>query len=308
MAKRLDKLLFSPAGYLSPTSDPFQPVNEKYRLSEKIIRVFVERNLPLVVATKGRVSEEAIRLLSEQRDTVLEFSLLTLREDVRRFLSPGGASVSEILSLIERASNYGIHTVLRVDPVLPWVNDREEDIYNLIREAKERGVRHIVLSCLDIPLSIKELILRALASFAPSLLDKYRDLYIERMRNSLHARIEYRKALFSRVRDMATSLGITFSLCMEFDGKGLDLNRLYATSVNCEGKGIPIYFRKGEVFEPLPCSNEGACLTCHNPICGLEELAMKGKAKYFSYSDFRRFSRIGRMGSIFRSCNSVAKN
>ncbi len=307
MARRIDKLVFSPAGYLSPTSDPFQPVNEKYKLSEKIIKVFVERNLPLVIATKGRVSEEAIKLLAEQKDSVLEFSLLTLSERLRKFLSPRGASVRETLSFIEKASRFGIHTVLRLDPILPGVNDRLEDIYNLIREARERGIRHVIASCLDIPVPIKRHVLKALSSLDSSLPPRYEDLYVERIRNSLHAKTEYRKKIFSEVRDVADSLRVTLSLCMEFDINGFDLNEIYATSRSCEGKGIPIYFRKGGVFKPLPCSNEGACLTCSDPVCGLEELAMRGKPRYFSYSDFRRFSDIGRVGSIFRPRDSMVK-
>jgi len=38
VAKQLDSIDIASCGYLSPVTDPFQPLNEKYHLSEKIIR------------------------------------------------------------------------------------------------------------------------------------------------------------------------------------------------------------------------------------------------------------------------------
>jgi len=290
VSRKLDKLLLSPPGYLSPTSDPFQSVNLKYGLSEKVIKVFVERNLPILVVTKRRASDEAISLLSSQRDSVLEVSLLALKERLRRFLSPGGSTSGELLESLEMASNKGVHTVLRVDPILPFINDEEKSIFELLREARERGVKHVVASCLDIPLRIKGFVLSSLAKWDSSLPSRYEILYRERISNSLHADIAYRRRLFSILRDMTESLKLTLSLCMEFTQDGRNLNEEYATSKNCEGKIMPISYRSGKSFLPLPCSNDGSCLTCFGPTCGVSELPMRGEVKYLSYSDFRRMS------------------
>ncbi|KUK13374.1 MAG: hypothetical protein PWQ16_871 [bacterium] len=303
--KKLDNLSISPPGYLSPTSDPFQPVNLKYGLAEKVIRVFVDKNIPILVVTKRSVTEEALSLLEKQKDSVLEVSLLTLDERLRRFLSPGGSSVKELLSSLERASSRGIHTVLRMDPLLPFLNDREEDMYRLLKEAKERGVKHVVASCLDIPLRIKRLVFLSLSRWDSSLPFKYERLYKERISNSLQADIRYRRELFSKVKDMVNSLKLSLSLCMEFTEDGRNLNELYSTSRNCEGKTMPISLKKGKTFLPLPCSNEGSCLTCFNPDCGVSDLAMRGRARYLSYGDFRRI-RVERWTcSLFGSCNPI---
>ncbi len=45
---------------------------------------------------------------------------------------------------------------------------------------------------------------------------RYQMLYRERIGNYLHAREDYRREIFSRVREMATVAGLTFALCMEF--------------------------------------------------------------------------------------------
>lgn len=265
----------------------------------------MERNLPILVVTKRVISEEALSLLQRQKDSVFEVSLLTLNERLRRFLSPGGSSVRELLDSLEIASRKGIHTVLRVDPILPFLNDREEDIYPLLKEAKERGVKHVVASCLDIPLRIKGSVLESLSRWDSSLPYKYSSLYRERLSNSLQANLEYRKKLFSFLREVTSSLGLTFSLCMEFAKEGENLNEFYATSKNCEGKVMPVSIRHGRRFSPLPCSNEGSCLSCFKPACGIKDLAMGGKVKYLSYKDFRRLGNARGLGSLFGPCDPV---
>lgn len=308
MSKRLDRLNLSPPGYLSPTSDPFQPVNLKYRLSERVIKAFVERNLPILVVTKRVISDEALSLLREQRDSVFEVSLLTLNERLRKFFSPGGSSVRELLDSLEVVSRMGVHTVLRVDPILPFLNDKEEDIFALVKEAKERGVKHVVASCLDIPLRLKKFILASLARWDDSLPLKYSSLYKERISNSLQADIGYRRKVFSLIREIVVSLGLTLSLCMEFTEEGENLNEVYATSRNCEGRVMPVSLRKGGLFSPLPCSNEGSCLTCTTSACGISGLAMGGKARYLSYNDFRRLGNGRGLGSLFGSRDPLDGN
>jgi DNA repair photolyase len=56
IARQLDGLNVASCGYLSPVTDPFQRINAKYELSEKIIRAFVDRNIPVQFTTKGRIS------------------------------------------------------------------------------------------------------------------------------------------------------------------------------------------------------------------------------------------------------------
>ena len=51
-------------------------------------------------------------------------------------------------------------------------------------------------------------------------------------------------------------------------------------------------------FKPLPCGNDGNCLTCVDPVCGVRELAMgkcydcNRKCKIdFKLSDYKRWSK-----------------
>ena len=88
ISEQLDSLNVASCGYLSPVTDPFQPLNEKYHLSEKIIQVFVERNIPIEFITKAKIPKEAIELIKLQKHSFGQVSILTLNENLRKILVP----------------------------------------------------------------------------------------------------------------------------------------------------------------------------------------------------------------------------
>jgi DNA repair photolyase len=295
VARQLDSLKVAACGYLSPVTDPFNPLNDVYKLSEEIIRVFVERNLPIEFITKGIVSDEAIDLISRQKHSFAQISLLTPDGELHKFLSPGAPPLERVWENFSRMKEANVIAVLRIDPIIPFLNDSEESISFIMRKARQLGVKHVVVSCLDIPLRIKHSLFRYLKKIAPELPRKLEKLYGEKIGPYLHADISYRKELFSLTRKIALQNGLSFALCMEFqlkEGKPEGLNKYYMTTSNCEGVDIPLYGRKNGLFEPL-CGCLGNCLNCSTPLCGIPEMALKKSGKTsFTLSDYRRFGKM----------------
>ena len=120
-------------------------------------------------------------------------------------------------------------------------------------------------------------------------------LYRESIDGYLHADVDFRKRVFDFLRNLCDARGITFALCMEYEmvgGRPVGMNREFMSSVNCEGVDVPVYTRKGSEFVPAaPCN--GACLTCTEAVCGIDDLAMgRGDVKRdFDLRDYRRWSR-----------------
>ncbi|MHC1579957.1 MAG: SPL family radical SAM protein [Candidatus Alkanophagales archaeon] len=301
VSRQLDTLNVASCGYLSPVTDPFQPVNRRYELTEKIIREFVRRNIPVDVVTKGVVSSKALKLLKRQEHSFAQITILTLDEERRRKLMRGGASVDELLRNMERLSDAGIFTVCRIDPVLPFVTDDEAELRALVAAARERGAAHVVASCVDIPLGTKNEILRKLeVEFGRDVRRRYERLFTERIGPRLHADIGYRRRLFRTLREICRRHNVTFALCMEFErlpnGRLRGLNAEFKTSNNCEGIDVPIYVRRDDRFEPV-AGCDGNCLRCYSegkpPACGIPELARAGAWKL---KDYRRWGRTRRVG------------
>ena len=298
VSKTLEKLYYAATGYLSPSTDPFQPINEKYKLSEKLIRVFLDFNLPVEVTTKRSPPREAIDLISKHRYSFFQISILTLNASTSRRLAPKGSTPEELLNSMEEISKRGIYLVARIDPIIPGINDSPQELERLVKAVGQAGARHIVASVLDIPIRAKESIVKTLDGLFPekNLSRKFFNLYKEKIGGYLHADTNYRKEVFSTLKELATQQGLTFALCMEFERdpenpaivKGL--NEEFATTPHCEGARTPLFYRKSlkTPFEEVRgCS--GNCLRCTFPKCGLRELAipLSGKLSH-SLSTFRR--------------------
>ncbi len=293
VAKQLDSLRVVSCGYLSPVTEPFQGIEAKYSLSLKIIREFVSRNIPIEFITKAPIPEGAIKLLTTQKHSFGQVSILTLDEGLRQSLMEEGATTDELFDNLRRLAKAGLHSVCRIDPIIPFLTDGKRELAALVQRAVDSGASHIVASILDIPLSMAR---EVWAKFSSLGIEKpLRELYRERIGNSLHARIDYRKRVFGELRQICDRLGVTFALCMEYelrDGRPIGLNRVFMSSTNCEGIDIPIYVRRDGLFQPA-ASCTGACLTCKNPICGIKELAMgreENLRKSFNLQDYRRWS------------------
>lgn len=294
--KQLDSINVASCGYLSPVCDPFQKVNEKYHYSEKIIRIFTERNIPIEFITKSEVPEEVIELLKIQKHSFGQISILTLDDNLRRVLVPFGADTETLLNNIKRMKKNGIFVVARIDPILPFVNDDKEDLKKLVERCIEAGASHIITSVLDIPLKIKNFVFEEISKkFGKKTVRLYSELYREKIDGYLHADINYRKGIFTFLKSLTQKESVSFALCMEYgieDGKPRGLNRRFATSINCEGINIPLYIRKNKKF--IPATNcHGNCLNCNEALCGISELAMgkPGSKKDWKLKDYRRWSK-----------------
>lgn len=309
ISAQLDEISIASCGYLSPVTDPFQPINKKYQLTEKIIKEFVDRNIPIEVITKNKISDKAINLMKQQKHSFGQVSIITLSEDLRKKLSPGSASIETLLNNLERLSENNIFAVCRIDPIIPYITDDKKDLKELVSTVVKKGANHLIVSCMDIPRVLKQNIERVLSNIKSGMIDKINFRYLEAMKNDIHAEEFYRRGLFHYMKDLANENKVTMSLCMEYELTGIKegripyvkgLNRHFMTSKNCEGIDTPLYKRNGNKFYPINC--KGACLTCDdNNICGIIELSTGGKWKLVDYKNWSKKIR-------FLSLNNLVSN
>ena len=295
VSRQLDSLRVVSCGYLSPVTDPFQELENIYHLSEKIIEEFIKRNIPIEFITKCKIPERIIDLIKTQKHSFGQVSILTLNETLRKIFAPGGATTYELFNNLKILSKNNIFSVLRIDPIFPFITDKKEELFKLIERAIDCGVKHIVASILDIPIRIKGLVLNTIKRyFGLDIYYKYLSLYKEKI-GYLNANIDYRKNIFGFLREFCDKKKITFALCMEYefkDGEIFGLNSEFMTSKNCEGIDIPIYVKENNVFKPI-YNCLGNCLNCKKPLCGIEDLALassKNTKKAFKLKDYKKWS------------------
>ncbi|MDI6640901.1 MAG: hypothetical protein QME68_01135 [Elusimicrobiota bacterium] len=312
VSEQLDSINVASCGYLSPVTDPFQEINKKYHLSEKIIKVFVDRNLPIEFVTKSVVPDEVIELVKLQKHSFGQVSVITIDESLRKIFSPNGATTDEIFQNIYRLAQNNIFAVCRIDPIFPYITDKRENLRELIIRAVDSGANHIIASILDLPVKISDWILSNIKNhFGSGIYYDYKQLYTEQI-GYINAKIDYRKKVFDFLRSECDRRDVTFALCMEYElardtsgeiliggrcaqgsSEPVGLNRYFMSSTNCEGIDIPVYVRKGEKFFPA-ADCLGNCLNCRDAKCGIAELAMASlpeTKKDFRLRDYKCWSK-----------------
>ncbi len=292
----ISKLYYVSCGYFSPVTDPFQsPLEETYHLSENSMNVFLNVDIPVEFVTKNgaRVPERLLKRMSEHRynHCFCQYTLLSADDEIRRRFSPGGSTVDEQLRAIRRSKDHGLYTVVRIDPILPGINDSAKGLSELVEAVKTNGADHIVASVCDIAPSYMDKLFSVVRSFGEVTLNLWLSLFRERVGLSYQASEDYRRYVFKILRDLATKNELTFALCMEFCRIGKryrGMNLEFMTSKVCEGKIVPVYFRSNltENFRPIPKCN-GDCLSCargaQEPVCNKPLLSEAGAMTLSKY-------------------------
>lgn len=294
--EQLDELNVASCGYLSPVTDPFQEIEKEVKLSEKIVRIFVEYNLPIEFITKCVIPQEIIELIKYQEHSFGQVSILTCDENLRKIFSPGGATTDELFNNLYRLAKSDIFAVCRIDPIFPFITDKKEDLKKLVLRAKDNGAKHIIASVLDIPVKIVDFVFQNIKKFfGTGIYYEYKNLYTEHI-GYLNAKIDYRLKIFDFLRNLCDQQGLSFALCMEYrkvNDRYEGLNKIFMSSYNCEGIDIPVYVRlPGEKkFHPVT-SCKGACLTCKDNKCNIPGLAQGiDGPKGLRLKDYKNFSK-----------------
>ena len=198
---------------MSTSSDPYPPEERFLGLTREAIKVIKEFGFKLLITTKSDLVTRDIDVLSTMRSAVM-VTITTLRDEIAKLIEPNAPKPSRRLDAVAKLINEGIPTGVRVDPIIPYVNDDLRDIKELIKELASVGVKFIVTSTYKAkPDNFK----RMLNAF-PELKDKFIELYRvrgERKHSYTYLSIGVRKRILRPVIELARSYGMETATCRE---------------------------------------------------------------------------------------------
>jgi hypothetical protein len=233
--------------------------------------------LPIEFITKrgGNVPRSVFQAIASHphKHSFCQFTIFTSKDEVTRQITRAADPFDIQVDAIRHARDNGIENVIaRFDPIIPTATDNPKDLAYMMETVKNAGATHVIMSCLDIPSSKKKSFYEFLSKIGN--MDQIKQLYEgndQMVGRDLNARIDYRRRLFGTARDLATAIGLTFSLCMEFNVTTKNgctefhgLNDEFMTSRACEKVEIPIYYREDleTTFKPFSIGTtcNGNCL------------------------------------------------
>lgn len=166
------------AGYRCKTlavgtnTDPYQPIEKRYRLMRGILSLMVETRHPIAITTKSALVERDLDLLQElagRNLVIVSISITTLDHDIGRKLEPRAAAPKRRLQILSRLSRAGIPVHLSIAPVIPALTDHE--LETILELGARAGAEYASYILLRLPWDIKDLFKQWLREHAPGRAD-----------------------------------------------------------------------------------------------------------------------------------------
>jgi len=162
-AELLRKELAKPSHVCSPinlgaNTDPYQPIEKRYRITRSVLEVLLETRHPCTIVTKNALVERDIDLLSElaKRRLVHVFvSVTSLDNRLASTLEPRASAPHRRLKAVETLNNAGVPCGVMVAPIIPFVTDQFME--RILEHAAQAGARVAGYTILRLPWELKDL-------------------------------------------------------------------------------------------------------------------------------------------------------
>ncbi len=138
-------------------SDPYMHCEEQLKLTRRCLEVILEHGFGLAVQTKSDLILRDIDLLDEinrKSKCVVEMTLTTYDDELCAILEPNVCNTKRRIEVLGKMGERGIPLVVWLTPILPYINDTEQNISAILNECVRLGVKGII--CYDMGLTLRE--------------------------------------------------------------------------------------------------------------------------------------------------------
>lgn len=156
LEKELSKEGYQPRTIaIGTNTDPYQPIEKKYRIMREILEVLEVRGHPVGIVTKSALVTRDIDILSRMAERGLAkvaLSVTTLDRMLARTMEPRASTPAKRLEAIRQLSEAGIPTSVMVAPIVPGLTDSEME--RILDSARAAGAREAGYVVLRLPLEV----------------------------------------------------------------------------------------------------------------------------------------------------------
>lgn len=163
-------------------TDPYIPLEEEIGNVRRALALASRYGFGVTLTTKSNRILRDLDLLKEINDRtkcVVQITLTTYDEELCKKIEPNVCTTKERLHVLRELQKAGIPTVVWLCPILPFINDTEENIQGILRSCAEMGVRGVI--CFGMGLTLRdgnrEYFYRQLDRLFPGMKEKYIKTY-----------------------------------------------------------------------------------------------------------------------------------
>jgi DNA repair photolyase len=127
-------------------NDPYMPIEKQRNLTGRALEVIAEQRFPVHVLTKSDLVLRDMEILEaiSKVYAAVSFTITTADDALGKKLEPGASLVSRRLRAMKAFAEAGIYTGVVMMPILPFLEDNQENIAQIVNLAHEYGASYII--------------------------------------------------------------------------------------------------------------------------------------------------------------------
>ncbi len=195
---------------IANSSDPYPNIEASQGLTRRCLEILVENNCRIQIITKSNIVTRDDDLLCKIPSTV-SLTITSDNDDLAKVIEPAAPLPSQRLRAVQDLTKAGIPVSVRIDPIIPFVNDHPQ---KLIATLASIGVKHVTCSTYK----AKADNWMRLTSAIPQITEMLKPMYFqqgERIGGSILLPKDYRFKILKATRDLAEAHGMKFGVCRE---------------------------------------------------------------------------------------------
>jgi len=235
---------------IGTSSDPYPPEEASYGLTRAALELLIPQGRRILITTKGTLYATRDLQLLASGNVAVTPTITTRDKGISLLVEPGAPLPEGRISALARASEAGVPVGVRIDPIIPYINDDPYELEALVEELAGAGAKMIVTSTFKArPDSMARLRNTLGASLGERLYKLYKEKGL-RIQGYTYLPKSMRERLLKPVIRAARRLGMEYATCREglagpewFTAKTCDGTHLIPRRIEPAGKRLDDWIR-----------------------------------------------------------------
>ena len=138
-------------------TDPYVPLENELEHVRKTLMLVERYGFGFTVITKSDLilrDLDWLKRINEKTKCVVQMTLTTYDEELCKKIDPGVCTTRRRFEVLKAMRDAGIPTVVWLCPILPFINDTEENLRGILNYCVEAGVRGVL--CFGMGLTLRD--------------------------------------------------------------------------------------------------------------------------------------------------------
>lgn len=189
--------------------DPYLHIEKELRLTRRCLEQIDEYGFGLAIQTKSDMilrDLDLLKSINRKSKCVVQMTLTTYDEDLCKIVEPNVCTTARRIEVLDIMRGEGIPTVVWMTPILPFINDTQENILGLLEACRKTQVYGIIIFQLGLTLrdGDRQYYYAKLDQHFPGLKERYKRVY----GNAYELPVPEQKELMKLIRQKCDESGI----------------------------------------------------------------------------------------------------